>query len=60
MADMTLQEKRREWGRKYREQKKLNQQKEIAKASKGPVVITVIAADGTERRFKYDEELVPV
>lgn len=51
---MTLQERRREWGRKYRENKRLAAQKEFAKASKGPVEINVVEADGTEHKYMSD------
>lgn len=52
--EKTLQEKRAEWGRAYRERKRLEAQKERAKASKGPTEINVVEADGTERTYMYD------
>lgn len=51
MSEATLQEKRREWGRRYRESKRLEAQKEFAKASKGPIEINVVEADGTEHTY---------
>jgi len=52
--EKTLQEKRAEWGRAYRERKRLEAQKEFAKASKGPVEINIVEADGTEHTYMSD------
>ena len=51
--EKTLQEKRAEWGRAYRERRRLEAQKEIIKASTGPTEIHVVEADGTEHSYMY-------
>lgn len=55
---MTLQEKRAEWGRRYREKKRLEAQR--LKAQPKPVKveassdeITVVEADGTEHTYTF-------
>lgn len=51
---VTLQEKRREWGRKYRARKQLMAQEALTKASSTPSTTTVVEADGTEHTYPFD------
>lgn len=51
---MTLQEKRREWGRKYRARKQLMAQEALTKASSAPSTTTVVDAEGVERVYTFD------
>lgn len=50
---MTLQEKRAEWGRKYREKKRQEAQRKLAKAAAAPVEIMVVEADGSEHTYTF-------
>lgn len=51
---MTLQEKRAEWGRKYRERKRQAAQAKFEFGTKIPAEVNVVEADGTERTYIFD------
>lgn len=51
---MTLQEKRAEWGRKYRERKRQAAQAKFTMGAKTPAECNIVEADGSEHAYKFD------